>query len=79
MKQLKETRTPVFLLLNKIDMIKKEELLEVISSYNQYMKFKNTIPISAISGDGVDLLLEEIIKILPEGPKYFPDDIVPST
>jgi GTP-binding protein Era len=76
MKQLKETRTPVFLLLNKIDMIKKEELLEVISSYNQYMKFKNTIPISAISGDGVDLLLEEIIKILPEGPKYFPDDII---
>jgi len=76
MEQLKKVSIPVFLILNKTDLIKKENLLAIISSYTQYIEFENIIPISAISGDGVDVLLEEIMKFLPEGPKYFPDDII---
>ncbi|NSW91797.1 MAG: GTPase Era [Firmicutes bacterium] len=76
MEQLKKTRTPVFLIINKIDIVKKENILTLIPAYEQYMNFNSIIPISAMSGEGVDILLEEIMKVLPPGPKYFPDDIL---
>jgi len=73
-KQIKET--PVFLVLNKIDLIKKEDLLELISKLSAEYEFTSVIPMSALKGQGVPLLSLEICKILPEGPMYYPDDII---
>lgn len=74
--QLKELKTPVFLIINKIDIVKKDQLLPAIAAYTQTMNFKGVIPISAANNQGVDIVLEEIRKVLPEGPKYFPDDML---
>jgi GTP-binding protein Era len=76
MEQLKQLNTPVFLILNKIDLIKKEQLLGRIKKYSEGMNFAAVIPISAINNEGTDIILKEIEKALPEGPKYFPDDII---
>ncbi len=67
---------PVFLIINKVDTVKKQYLLPVIEKFNALYKFKETIPISALTGDGIDILINTIINHLPEGPKYFPDDIL---
>jgi len=76
MEQLKKLKTPVFLIINKIDLIKKELLLTRIDKFTKVMDFAAVIPISAMYGEGLDILQKEIVKLLPEGPKYFPDDIV---
>lgn len=70
------TKTPVILVINKIDQIKKEEILRVIDAFKNLYNFISIVPISAITGDGVELLINEIEKMLPEGPKYFPDDMI---
>lgn len=67
---------PVFLVINKIDTIRKEELLPIITIYNKIYNFTEIIPISALKKDGTDLILEKIVKYIPEGPKFYPDDIV---
>ncbi|MFZ5996696.1 MAG: GTPase Era [Nitrospirota bacterium] len=67
---------PVFLLINKVDSVKKPDVLPVIDAYRQLFPFNEIIPISALTGDGVDILLNDIVKYLPEGPKYYPDDLV---
>lgn len=72
--QLKKVNTPVFLIINKIDIIKKESLLFLINEFKELMNFECIIPISAIDGTGLDIIINEIKKILPEGPKFFPDD-----
>lgn len=64
------------LAINKIDTVKKPELLPIIDIYNKLMDFDEIIPISALKGDGVDKLLDLIITYLPEGPRYYPEDIV---
>ena len=74
--QLKTVKTPVILIINKIDLVKKEELPETIMNFSQLLDFRAVIPISATSGDGTDIVTEEIKKLLPEGPKYFPDDVI---
>lgn len=74
--QLKEIKTPAILVINKIDLVKKEELLSMIAAYNELMDFAATVPISAIQGEGIDLVIKEILRLLPEGPKYFPDDMI---
>ncbi len=76
MEQLKQLHTPVFLILNKIDLIRKEQLFERIKKYSGGMDFAAVIPISALNNEGTDIILREIEKALPEGPKYFPDDII---
>jgi GTP-binding protein Era len=68
------TSSPVFLLLNKVDKIKKEKLLPLIEQFNKLHSFQEVIPISAIKQDGLDVLIDKIICTLPEGPHYFPDD-----
>ncbi len=68
--------TKVFLLINKIDLIKKAELLLIIDEYKDLYEFQEIIPISALKGDGIDIVLRKIIEYLPEGPKYYPDDII---
>jgi len=74
--QLKKLSTPVFLIINKIDAVKKERILSVISNYSALADFKSVIPVSALENDGVDEITAEIIKFLPEGPKYFPEDML---
>ncbi len=64
------------LAINKIDRVKKAELLPVIDIYQRMMDFEEIIPISALKGDGIDRLIELIIRYLPEGPKYYPDEII---
>ena len=74
--KLKELNTPVFLVINKIDTLNKERILKVISEYKNLMDFESIIPISALKGDGLDIVLKSVTKILKEGPKYFPDDMI---
>jgi len=74
----KKSGTPVFLLLNKIDLLRshKDKLLPIIGEYHKLHAFKEIIPLSARKPEGLDLLLERVIDILPEGPRYFPEDQV---
>jgi GTP-binding protein Era len=68
---LKKAGKPVVLLLNKIDMVAKETLLPVMEGLGGAYPFEAIIPISAKFGDGVELLLEEILRLIPEGPMYY--------
>jgi len=72
----RKSKTPVFLLLNKIDLLRnqKDKLLPIIDEYQKLHAFKEIIPLSARKPEGLDLLLESVIDILPEGPRYFPED-----
>lgn len=63
-----------FLLLNKIDRLQKEKLLPLIEHYSKLHEFQEIIPISAAKRQGLDILLDKIIRALPEGPRYFPED-----
>lgn len=69
-------RKPVFLVINKVDTIKKPELLPVIDVYTKLYPFREVIPISALEGDGIDRLLPALLPLLPEGPGLYPDDIL---
>lgn len=73
---LKDTNTPVFLVINKIDKVHPDELLTIIESYKEKFKFAEIVPISALQGNNVDHLLEIIENYLPEGPQYYPKDQV---
>lgn len=64
----------VFLVINKIDLAAKDEILPTIAQLNELYDFAEIIPLSAQKGTGVDELIKEIKKYMPEGPKYFPDD-----
>ncbi len=75
LEQLKSTRCPVVLAINKIDTVEKEKLLEVIAVYSEAFKFDAIIPISARTGDGVEELLKECEKYTIESPFLFPDDL----
>lgn len=71
---LKRITSPVFLLLNKIDAVEKPKLLEIIDRYCWLREFREILPISAIKKHGLKDLIDLVIKILPEGPRYFPQD-----
>lgn len=71
---LKHINSPVFLLLNKIDAVEKPKLLEIIDRYRQLREFREIIPISAIKRQGLKELIDLTIRMLPEGPRYFPQD-----
>jgi len=73
---LQNVSQPVFLVINKIDLIAKENLLPIIERYSKVRSFGQIIPISALKGDGLDILLGELKKVLPEGPQLFPEDMV---
>ena len=74
LEELGAKRTPVILVINKIDTVEKDKLLEVIAAYSEAYKFEAIIPISAKTGDGVELLLSECDKYAIESPFLFPDD-----
>ncbi len=73
---LKKVKTPVFLVINKIDQVKPEELLPIIDKYRSLHEFAEIVPISAKLGNNVNTLLEQLAKYLPQGPQYYPDDQV---
>jgi GTP-binding protein Era len=64
------------LVINKIDSVKKPHLLPLMDRYRKLLPFKEILPISAITGEGVEILLDEIMKVLPESPPYYPEDMV---
>ncbi|GAA0135934.1 GTPase Era [Paenibacillus sp. YSY-4.3] len=72
--RLKDVNTPVFLVMNKIDRIEPEQLLPLIEEYRGLYDFAEIVPISAMLGNNVTTLLEQIGKYLPEGPQYYPED-----
>ncbi|BFT73375.1 MULTISPECIES: GTPase Era [Paenibacillus] len=72
--QLKHVETPVILVLNKIDLVQPEALLAIITQYKDLYNFAEIVPVSALKGNNVTTLLEQIIKYLPEGPQYYPAD-----
>ena len=71
---LKNVKTPVFLVLNKIDLVHPDELMPKIEEYQSYMDFTEIVPISALEGLNVDHFIDVLKTYLPEGPKYYPDD-----
>lgn len=71
---LKNISTPIILLINKVDIIKKEKILLIIDQYKDLLDFKEIIPISAVRGTNVDVLEEKILDYLPEAEKIFSDD-----
>lgn len=73
---LKGSKGVPILVINKIDIVKKENLLPLIDQYQKILSFYSIIPISAISGEGIDILINEITKCLPEGHPYYPDDMI---
>jgi GTP-binding protein Era len=74
--QLQGINTPVILVINKIDTLDRHELLPIMDVYSKLYNFEAIIPISALKGENTKQLLSEIIKRLPEGPKYFPEDMI---
>ncbi|TSK08313.1 MAG: GTPase Era [Geobacter sp.] len=73
---LSGVEAPVILVMNKIDLVPKGELLERMGIYGDTYPFKEIIPVSASTGDGVEQLVQLVHGLLPEGPCYFPDDIL---
>ncbi|TMW73851.1 GTPase Era [Alteribacter natronophilus] len=76
MDRLQTVRTPVFLVVNKIDEVHPDELLPFIDQYRQKLDFQEVIPVSALHGNNVETLKEQIFANLEEGPQYYPEDQV---
>ena len=75
-KLVETTRTPVILVVNKIDTVEKGELLPVIDKYKDIVDFKACIPVSAVTGENKEDLLKTVFDLLPEGPMYYDEDVV---
>lgn len=73
---LKKVKTPVILVINKIDTVKKEELLPVIKAYKDVCDFAEIVPVSAMKGENKENLLETIFNYLQEGPQFYDEDTV---
>ena len=74
MEMLKNVKTPIFLVLNKIDLVHPDTLMPKIEQYQSYMDFTDIIPISALEGLNVDHFIDVLKSFLPEGPKFYPDN-----
>lgn len=74
--KLKTTKTPVVLVINKVDTIQKEEVLLIIDKFKDLYPFKEIIPLSALKGDNVDALFNAIFNHLEEGPMYYDEDTI---
>ncbi len=76
LEQLKDKGIPTFLVLNKIDENTEERVAATIKNYAEHFQFTEVIPISAMKGRNTDKLLELMVKYLPEGPQYYPEDMI---
>jgi len=72
---LAQTKVPVILVINKIDLIEKKFLLPLIDKFRVLYDFSEIFPVSALKGDGIEDLLNAVKVMLPEGPPFYPDDI----
>ena len=72
--KIKESGKPCILLINKIDLVQKDSLLNLIKLFSDEYDFKAVIPVSALKDDGTNKIIEELLKLLPNGPKYYEDD-----
>ncbi len=72
---LQSIRCPAFLAVNKIDLLTPDRLLPILDKFSRLHPFAGVIPLSALTGEGVDILLDELAAKLPIGPQYYPDDI----
>lgn len=77
LKKLSAKKIPVLLAINKIDTLRrKEDIMEIIAAWSERFDFSAVVPVSAVNGSGVKNLIEELKKQMPEGPQYFPDDMM---
>lgn len=76
MEQLKKITTPVVLVINKIDMVKKEEVLTCIDAYRKEYDFAEIVPVSARSGENTEELIRVILRYLPYGPQFYDEDTI---
>lgn len=74
--KLKKCKTPVILVINKIDTVKKEEILTFIDAYRKCMDFAEIVPVSALKGENKKQLIDVIFRYLPEGPMFYDEDTV---
>lgn len=74
--QLRKTKTPVILIINKIDTVKREEVLKFIDAYRKLCDFAEIIPASALKAQNLDTIIESIFKYLPYGPMFYDEDTV---
>lgn len=74
--QLKKVKTPVILVINKIDSVKPEEVLKSITAYKDLYDFAEIVPVSARNGNNTDELLKVIMKYLPYGPQFYDEDTI---
>jgi GTP-binding protein Era len=74
--QLKKVNTPVILVINKVDTVKREQLLGYIDAYRKELDFAEIVPVSALKNDNTDVLIEQIMKYLPYGPAFYDEDTV---
>ena len=74
--QLKKVKTPVILIINKMDMVEKDKVLEFIDTYRKIYDFAEIIPTSALRGQNIDDVIDSIFKYLPYGPQYYDEDTI---
>lgn len=74
--QLKKVSTPVILVINKIDTVKKEEILEFIAAYKEVYDFAEIVPVSALKGENADHLIDTVFEYLQEGPMFYDEDTI---
>ena len=72
--KIREAKKPTILVINKVDLLPKEKILKLIETYKNEYDFTSIIPVSALKNDGTETIIQEIEKILPEGPKYYDDE-----
>lgn len=73
---LKDITTPIVLLINKIDKLSQEEVFQLIDKYDKMNLFKEIVPISALNNTNIDKFIQVLQGMLPEGPQYFPEDMI---
>jgi GTP-binding protein Era len=76
LEKINNVNTPVFLIINKVDAVQKSEILKMIADYSALRPFAEVIPVSAKELIQLDVLVDSLQRYLPEGPKYYPDDMV---
>ncbi|MBQ6995267.1 MAG: GTPase Era [Lachnospiraceae bacterium] len=76
LEQLKRVKTPVILVMNKIDTVKREQLLGYIDAYRKEMDFAEIVPVSALKDDNTETLIQQIMKYLPYGPAFYDEDTI---
>lgn len=76
MRRLFQTHVPVILAINKVDLVEKDSLIPVISAYGEHFKFAEIVPISVLKGTNLDLMLDLLVKYLPEGEPFYPEDYI---